>query len=296
MSAVFGVGVVLTIGAWTWTLAPWWAPPEGSEAAIDGRWETIEGWARPRLPAGTPVALFGVQAAIEAGDVEGAATRILEWDHDGGGLGEDPCIDDRISVFALLDASKVAVARADRPDAPSIAATLRLGAALRDRGPTIASLVGIALYKIVLARHVREGWTVTPLLEELRPRRGEIMPMVAREAVCAVEWIDGGLADGSLDPRELAEGRFERMIAALGVDRARERQHLRAYLGERVERALAAQSPADVAAALDAPPREQRPASLATREVAGFLGASIEGIEVCLDEIDATLADLESRS
>src|SRR5690606_12089541 len=80
---------------------------------------------------------------------------------------------------------------------------------------------------------------------------------------------------------------FERLVVALTFDRERERLHLRADLGARLTRAIAADDRASRIAALAVPPRDEAPASVVTREV-GTARAAVVGDPLrALDRIDA---------
>ncbi|MEZ4385306.1 MAG: hypothetical protein R3A79_28525 [Nannocystaceae bacterium] len=286
---VYGLGVVLLLGATALTLAPWLTGPDEPTATIDARWRQVEAIAAPRIPGGDAALLREALAAFEgstwepasdgpAAALDPAARRAVDllvaWERHGGGVGTGACVEDDLPRFRVLDLGRAALALAEGPRDPRLRAVLRLGQQLRARDGVLGGLIGQSLALETLERIDREGWSRPPQLRQMAPTQAELPEILARDAVCFAGWATRGLERGALDPEAFAYGPLEHHVARYSFNPTRERLHLRAETSRRLLHALAADTPEEFRARVEPPPRDDRAPSLLVRATADLAARS----------------------
>lgn len=217
-----------------------------------------------------------------------AIDALVEWHSAGGGLGDDPC-DHDLEVLAAMRLADLALATADgRPDDPRTAAVLHLAHDLRGCGNLLPAMVGwkLAQRAVVWAedRRIVPGAT----FERYRPVAAEVLPVLAREAVCGVRMVEEAFRTGG----EETIGAGERpWYAAGGTTAEREVLMLEQHYADLIERA--AKTPGDldaIAAALEPGDPDDLPPSLVVRALTIDLSHMVTEAAESIAAYDASLS------
>ncbi|WAS97049.1 hypothetical protein [Nannocystis punicea] len=309
--------VLLALAAAGWFAAgPWLAPPIAAPEHIAGTWAQVESWAAETRHPDAPIdrlhaALDHLKRAGRSEETwepsrppepvsdpaeQQALAALVEWSEHGG-LGSELCIVDPADLSAgparvveMLRLARLALAHARDDTDPAFAAALRLGAYLRGRGPLIAGAVGFAVagdaLQVAEARNLPAG----PAFKAFAPRREEVLPILAREAVCSLRLAEAAFRSGAGQPADMVEPGVIARWSATWIGPERELAMARWYLGERVAAAAAAGDDLTAVAATQVVPDEPDalPASLLVRSLAAS-GASV------VTDMQATLTAYAAR-
>ncbi|MCY0992684.1 hypothetical protein OV203_36430 [Nannocystis sp. ILAH1] len=309
--------VLLALAAAGWFAArPWLAPPSAPPEQVAGTWSRVEAWAaetrQPNAPIDELHAALGPLRRAGARDEAWEPTRppepagdpatqqalaaLAEWGQSGG-LGDELCIVDPADLSAgpprtveMFRLARLAFQYGRDDGDPAFAAALRLGAYLRSRGPLLAGAVGFAIARDALQVAEARNLPAGPAFMAFAPRREEVLPILAREAVCSLRLAEAALRSGASGSQELADPGVVARWSTAWVGPERELAMARWYLGERVAAAAAAGDDLTAVAATQTLPDEPDalPASLLVRSLAAN-GATV------VADMQATLAAWTAR-
>jgi hypothetical protein len=222
---------------------PWFAPPDAPAWAIEQRWKKVE-----ELAAVPPE------------------------------CGVDPCATDRDSLRRFQGARDAIGA-----DRGRLTAALRLGRELRRCGDFIEANMGFVLAEAAVEQSRAHGLRADDTFAELLPRAEEVLPAVARDAVCLVRLARGDAAEQP-SPAPTRD--------PVGMDR--ELLMLQQYYADLLLPFAA--DPTDLeglAAALEPVDEEQLPRSLLLRGAVapGLYAGQVRKAAAIIAEYDAFLAD-----
>ncbi|MDC0715994.1 hypothetical protein [Nannocystis bainbridge] len=314
LAALLLVLLALAAAAW-FTARPWLAPPAAAPEHIAGTWTRVETWAAETRQASGPIEplhaalapLKRAGATDEPWDptrppepatdpaAQQALAGLIVW-ADGGGLGDELCIVDPADFTAgpprtveMFRLARLALRHGRDDTDPAFAAALRLGAYLRGRGPLLAGAVGFAIARDALQVAEARNLPAGPAFVAFAPRREEVLPILAREAVCSLRMAEAAFHSGASEAAPVEPGVVARWSSAW-VGPERELAMARWYLGERVAAAAAAGDDLGAVAATQTLPEQPDalPASLLVRSLAGS-GAST------VSDMQATLAGYAAR-
>lgn len=202
--AVLGVVGVLYVVI----VRPWVRVPR--DADIDTRWAQIESWADfGALAQGDASNLIKAELAVEEAraDLDAALARdggalprlraatlpaagqvalraLVDWDAGGGGLGQEACAE-AVEGMPLLTLGRALLSISEsRADAPHALLALRLAAALRGSGDLRKVTVGYHIADEARRWLQERGLRPTAAYADLRPKREDVFPAVARDVVC----------------------------------------------------------------------------------------------------------------
>lgn len=324
-SARVRIGVVVLVVAivglvaLVWRAWPWLIEPPESPAVIDARWAEAQSLASASpesagSDAGLVTALGHLQASAldtsgpwdrarpaEGLELDAEALRALEslvaWAEQGGGLGGDPCVfgpsdaEPRLQVVSLSRLARLAIRAGRGPDDPLLVAALRLGAHLRQRGTLIAGVVGFSVADDALEVARARGDAVKDAYIAHAPLREEVLPIFAREAVCAVRMAEQVFPGGAPTTSEaVKQGRLARWLTGRSGP-GRELAMVRWYFGARLARAAEAPRDLDaVRAALAVEPDEELPGSLLIHAMAFDHGGSLERMAATISAYEEFVA------
>jgi hypothetical protein len=184
------------VGGWWVMVHPYLVGPDASADEIAAGWSDIEALAA--WPEPGPDGLW--RELMEAEEGQGDVA-LRAWSEGGGGVPAMHCpaipdpddpnagavavaanVGSRDSITAFKTVS--AALEADPSTAVRVAA-LRVARAMELRGGLLDTMVGLALTTRVLEAGPVEG------IDEFLPRPADVVPMMAREAVCALRMTDG---------------------------------------------------------------------------------------------------------
>jgi len=314
VTAIFSVGLMALSAAFCATMEPWISGPDESRAEIDERWSQLRERVAPQSPAGDPRPLIKAVAVLAESSVyprrgivrdldpgieldesaRQAIDLLVGWDRRGGGVGTGPCLDPRLSSFALLGLARVALSVAESPADPRFVASVRLARSLRDRGGSISWLVSGSTLVSALERVEAEGWEVPAVLYEARPLATEVPVNLARGVVCWEGELPGSLT-ASTSPEHLGQSPLEDFVARTAFDMERERLFLRAEYGRRLMLAVASDGREQVLEAVRSPPRDQEVPSLVIRSLFDNLPRIAEMAYDSVERYDDTLRRVAQR-
>ncbi|WP_434417284.1 hypothetical protein [Nannocystis pusilla] len=241
--------VLLALAAAGWFAArPWLAPPSAAPEHVAGTWSRVEAWAAETRQANAPIdglyAALGPLGRAEARDEAWEPTRppepasdpatqqalaaLAEWGRSGG-LGDELCIVDPADLSAgpprtveMFRLARLAFQHGRDDGDPAFAAALRLGAYLRSRGPLLAGAVGFAIARDALQVAEARNLPAGPAFMAFAPRREEVLPILAREAVCSLRLAEAALRSGASGSHEPRRSRRRRpLVDRMGRPRAR---------------------------------------------------------------------------
>lgn len=310
--------VLLALAAAGWFAArPWLAPPAAAPEHVAGTWRRVEAWAAETRQPSAPI--DGLHAALEplrragardeaweptrppepASDpaAQQALAALAEWGRSGG-LGDDLCIVDPADLSAgpprtveMFRLARLALRHGRDDGDPAFAAALRLGAYLRGRGPLLAGAVGFAIARDALQVAEARNLPAGPAFMAFAPRREEVLPILAREAVCSLRLAEAALGSGASGSQARVDPGVVARWSTAWVGPERELAMARWYLGERVAAAAAAGDDLTAVAATQTLPDEPDalPASLLVRSLAS------NGAATVVADMQATLAAWAAR-
>ena len=206
-------------------------------------------------------------------EMKRAIDNLLEWDRNNGGFGHEPC-DDSIAPIKALNLGELALATADAGrEEPRLRAILHLARDLRTCGSLIEGRVGFTLARRVAEWGKDRGAPSTDAFHRFRPHAEEVLPLLAREAVCSVRLAEG--AYGSSDGETYS---------------AREVLMLEQYYANLLEQA--SKTPTDLAKiseAIDHEAPDELPPSLLVRAMTLTLSSVVESTAEDIDAYDSFL-------
>jgi len=201
-----GIGLLLaaTLAILYFTqIRPWIAPPEAPAWAIEERWKKVEELAA--LPAecteGDPASMRAFYDA-EPGSPEAVAA-FLAWHRTVGAWGQfDQCDAYAFSPLRPLETARRAIGQFWPEDAgpadfeldhERLAAALRLAAQYRRCGDFLGVSIGFILAQAAVEQAREHGLRADRSFVERRPRAEEVLPAIARGAICTVTLIEGNV-------------------------------------------------------------------------------------------------------
>lgn len=221
-------------------------------------------------------------------NIRASIDTLVAWHSTGGGLGTaDPC-DDRLHVVPTFKLGELALATAgDSPDDPRPKATLHLSRELRTCGSFLLGMVGMGLARRAAAWAEDRGVRPGESFRRCRPTTAEVLPLLARHAVCSTRLVEAAFRAGGV--AQLA-GNEPPWYALGGNTTEREILMLKQYYVDVVARASKAPDDLDaMAESLELGDPDQLAPSLAVRTMAMDLSGPLKSIAKTIDAYDSLL-------
>lgn len=307
--------VALAVAYMVW-VHPWLAEPDVEPAELAERWARVETWAHRdagctqggealrRAGEAADAGWSEVRDTVQSGyapefalkreelpfELRAAVDGLVDWHRTHDGLGTDAC--DDADLLSQLNLAQLSLATAHSAEDEQVIAVLALGQLLRNCGPLVETMLGLALASEAIQWARARGIAADSTFARYRPTADEIFGGLAREAVCSHQMVEDAVRSGGLGPSAANSPPGAELL----MRPDRELRMLQLYHVERLEAADAAgRDPAALVEAFAWDDDEDLPRSLVLRIMTPS-GHVVENLVEHLVEYDAFLADQGSSN